>query len=386
MQNNPLLATVTGRVTMVVAQLSVGRLDIKQETGHTRNHCPKRNNQTVEDARARAYVMKEGDQNQGPNVVTGTFLLNDRYATVLFDSGSDKSFVNTSFSHLIDINLVKIDTSYEVKLVDGRVVSSNTILRGCTLNLVNHLFEIHLMPIELGTFGVVIGMDWLVESDAAIMCDKKVMHIPYKSKTLIVEGDRVEFRIELVPGAEPVAHVVSFSTIYDEGVVRTNVGFIGEGNYSFELVTVRSSGVICEEERQGSSVYSKIDLRSDYHQLHIREEDIPITAFRTRIDAMGEGYSICFPKIKDPQGKLYDPRLGIGCCGFCAQTLEALLVRYEANVVADALSRKERIKPLRVRALVMTVHTNLPNQICNAQAEALKVENVKAENLRRLIK
>ncbi|GJR42053.1 putative reverse transcriptase domain-containing protein [Tanacetum coccineum] len=207
---------------------------------HTRNRCPKRNNQLVKDARARAYVMKEGDQNQGPNVV--------------------------------------MDTSYEVELVDGRVVSSNIILRGCTLNLVNHLFEIDLMPIELGTFDVVIGMDWLVESDAAIMCSKKVLDIPYKRKTLIVEGDRVEFRIELMPGAVPVADAVSFTTIYDEGVVRTTVGFIGEGNYSSELVTVRSSDVICEEERQafpnGSCVYSKIDLLSDYHQLRIKDHVI----------------------------------------------------------------------------------------------------------------
>ncbi|GKF42250.1 hypothetical protein Tco_0125592 [Tanacetum coccineum] len=58
----------------------------------------------------------------------------------------------------------------------------------------------------------------------------------------------------------------------------------------------------------------------------------------------------------------------------------------KANVVADALSQKERVRPLRVRALVMTVHTNLPEQILNAQTEAMKKDNVKAENLGRLIK
>ncbi|GJX18873.1 hypothetical protein Tco_0221550, partial [Tanacetum coccineum] len=57
-----------------------------------------------------------------------------------------------------------------------------------------------------------------------------------------------------------------------------------------------------------------------------------------------------------------------------------------ANVVADALSRKEKERPLRVRALVMTVHTDLPERILNAQTEAMKEENVKAENLGRLIK
>ncbi|GJX90361.1 reverse transcriptase domain-containing protein [Tanacetum coccineum] len=64
-------------------------------------------------------------------------------------------------------------------------------------------------------------------------------------------------------------------------------------------------------------------------------------------------------------------------------------IRYhpgKANVVADALSRKERIKPLRVRALVMTVHNNLPKQILDAQKEAMKRKNVRAEKLGRLIK
>ncbi|GKD31299.1 hypothetical protein Tco_1242077 [Tanacetum coccineum] len=54
----------------------------------------------------------------------------------------------------------------------------------------------------------------------------------------------------------------------------------------------------------------------------------------------------------------------------------------KANIVADALSRKKQIKPLRVRALILTVHPKLPSQILEAQNEALKEENVKNENLR----
>ncbi|GJW95673.1 putative reverse transcriptase domain-containing protein [Tanacetum coccineum] len=209
------------------------------EKGHTRNYCPKKKDPQGEEARGRAYVIKDAEKQQGPNVVTGTFLLNNRYATVLFNSGSDKIFVNTGFSYLIDVNPVRLDTSYEFELTDRRVASTNTVLRGCTLNLLNHLFKIDLMPIELGTFDMVIGMDWLVKQDAVIVCGKKVVHIPIKNKTLVVEGDRepkekclgdvpviqdfpevfpddlpglppprqVEFKIELVPGAAPVARV-----------------------------------------------------------------------------------------------------------------------------------------------------------------------------------
>ncbi|GJV93939.1 putative reverse transcriptase domain-containing protein [Tanacetum coccineum] len=107
--------------------------------GHTRNNCPKKRDPQGEEARGRAYVIRDAEKQQGPNVVTGTFLLNNRYATVLFDSGSDKSFVNTSFSHLIDINPVTLDTSYDVELADGRVVSTNTILRGMYPELIKPL-------------------------------------------------------------------------------------------------------------------------------------------------------------------------------------------------------------------------------------------------------
>nr|GEW42039.1 hypothetical protein [Tanacetum cinerariifolium] len=95
------------------------------EQGHNRNRCPKK----VKHEEAREV------------------------------RGSDRSFVDTRFSSMLNIDLVKIRASYEVELADGRVVSMNTVLKGCILNLVNHIFEINLMPIQLGTFGVIIGMD-----------------------------------------------------------------------------------------------------------------------------------------------------------------------------------------------------------------------------------
>nr|GFB59511.1 reverse transcriptase domain-containing protein [Tanacetum cinerariifolium] len=184
------------------------------ERGHKSSECPKKADQRGGNVQGQAYVICDAEHNQGPNVVTGTFFLNNHYATMLFDSGADKSFVDIKFSHLIDIKPVKLNSSYEVELADEKVVSTNSVLRGCTLNLLDHLFDIDLMPIELGTFDVILGMDWLVERDALILCGRREVHVPYRNKTLVVFPDdlprlppprQVEFKIELIPGATPVA-------------------------------------------------------------------------------------------------------------------------------------------------------------------------------------
>ncbi|GKA45491.1 putative reverse transcriptase domain-containing protein [Tanacetum coccineum] len=201
-----------------------------KDRNHDRIRCPNLANQRGGNATGHAYSLRDAEQGQGPNVVTGTFLLNNRYARVLFDSGSNKSFINSEFSQLIDIKPVRLNISYEVELADGKLVSTNTVLRGCTLNLLNQLFEVDLMPIELGTFDVIIGMDWLVKHDALIVCGKKEVHIPVKEKEPkekrledvpiicnfpevflddlpgLPPPRHVEFRIKLVPGAAPVAH------------------------------------------------------------------------------------------------------------------------------------------------------------------------------------
>ncbi|GJZ77943.1 putative reverse transcriptase domain-containing protein [Tanacetum coccineum] len=397
-----------------------------------------------------------------------------------------ESFINTSFSHLIDIKPVRVNTSYEVELADGKIVSTNTVLRGCTLNLINHLFEIDLMPIELGTFDIVIGMDWLVERDAVIVYGKKEVHIPVKNKVLVVKGNegvsrlkvfpndflglppprQVKFRIELMLGGAPVA-CAPYRLAPSE---------------MKELSNQLKELLLC---------ILKIDLRSGYHQLRIREEDIPINAFRTRyghyefqvipfglINApVGEEEEEAFKMLKQklcsapilslPKGtedfvvycdasikgfgavlmqrekvigyasrqlKKYEENYtthdlelramifalrlwrhylyGTKCVVYtdhkslqyildqkelnmrqrcwiellCDYDCEICYQSGKANVVADALSRKEREKSLRVRALVMTIYPDLTERILRAQIEAMKEEMVKAENLGRLIK
>nr|GEU91838.1 putative reverse transcriptase domain-containing protein [Tanacetum cinerariifolium] len=350
-----------------------------RERGHKSSECPKKADQRGGNVQGQAYVIRDTKHNQGPNVVTGTFLLNNRYATVLFDSGADKSFVDIKFSHLIDIKPVKLSSSYEVELADGKVVSTNSVLRGCTLNLLNYFFDIDLMQIELGTFDLIVGMEWLVERDALIVCGRKEVYVPYRNKTLVVKSDsgisrlkviscikarkyiergsqlflaqvteteptkkqlqdvpvicnfpevfpddlpglppprQVEFKIELIPDTAPVArapyHLApsklkelsdQLKELSEKGFIRlssspwgVSVLFVKKKDGSFRMcidyrdlnkLTVKNRLPLLRiddlfDQLQGSSVYSKIDMRSGYHQLRIREEDIPTTVFRTR--------------------------------------------------------------------------------------------------------
>ncbi|GKF48473.1 putative reverse transcriptase domain-containing protein, partial [Tanacetum coccineum] len=116
--------------------------------GHYWKDCPKVNNQNrgnkarVPNARGKEYVLGEGDANSGSNTVTGMFLLNDHHAYILFDSGADRSFISNTFSALLDIIPYALDVSYVVELADGRTSETNTVLRGCTLGLLGHLFNI----------------------------------------------------------------------------------------------------------------------------------------------------------------------------------------------------------------------------------------------------
>ncbi|GJW64071.1 putative reverse transcriptase domain-containing protein [Tanacetum coccineum] len=549
------------------------------------------------------------------------------------------SFVSTAFSSQIDITPSTLDHYYDVELADGRIIGLNTILRGCTLNLLNHPFNINLMPVELGSFDAIIGMDWLAKYQAIIVCAEKIVRIPWGNETLIVHGDgsnrgnetrlniisctktqkyllkgcptfgnerarrkrredkieekrledvpivrdfpdvfpedlpglpparQVEFQIDLVPGAAPVARAPyrlapsemkelseQLQELSDKGFIRPSsspwgalVLFVKKKDGSFRMcidyrelnkLTVKNRYPLPRiddlfDQLQGSSVYSKIDLRSGYHQLRNKQEHkehlklilellkkeelyakfskcefwIPKVQFLGHvIDSLAGYYRRFiegFSKIAKPMTKLTQKKVKfvwgdkqeaafqllkqklcsapilalpegsedfIAYCDASKKGLGAVLMQREkviayasrqlkiheknytthdlelgavvfalkiwrhylygtkctvftdhkslqhilnqkelnmrqrrwlellsdydceiryhpgkANVVADALSRKERDQPLRVRALVMTIGLDLPKQILNAQTEARKPENIKNEDVRGML-
>ncbi|GJS30473.1 reverse transcriptase domain-containing protein [Tanacetum coccineum] len=604
---------------------------------------PKVNNQALTSthgghrAPSRVYSLCAEATVKDNNVVNGTFLINNVYASVLFDTGMDRSFVLYAFSKYIDIPPTTLDTNYSVELADGKSLTTNTILRGCTLNLQNHLFEIDLLPIELGSFNVIIRMDWIAKHRAEVVCYEKYIRVSYRNDMLIIQGERSgiksELRLEvissnrtqkyidqgcqvfliqmmkeektktserriedvpvLIPGAAPVAHapyrlapaemkelVEQLKKLSDKGFIRPSsspwgapILFVKKKDGSFRMcIDYRELNKLTVQNRyplpriddlfdqlQGSSIYSKIDLRSGYHQLRVREEDIPKTGFRTRyghyeFQVMPFGLTnapavfmdlinrVCKPYLDkfmivfiddiliysrnekeheehlktilellkkeelyakfskcefwintvkflghviDSSGIHVDPakieavknwaspttpseiRQFLGLAGYYRRFIEgfskiakpmteltqkkqkfdwgsedfvvycdasikglgAVLmqrmkviayasrqlkiheknytthdlelgaiellsdydceIRYhpgKTNVVADALSRKERIEPLRVRALVMTIGLDLPSRILEAQREAVKIENIKAEDISGMLK
>ncbi|GKD24386.1 putative reverse transcriptase domain-containing protein [Tanacetum coccineum] len=555
----------------------VGLCTVKcHKCGKVGHKARKVKQEEVGEVQGQAYAIKDAEP-KGPNMVTGTFLLNNRYAFVLFDSGSERSFVDTRFSSMLNIDPVKIRTSYEVELADGRVVSTNNVLKGCTLNLVNHIFEIDLMPIELGTFDVIIGMDWLVKHDAVIVCGEKVVRIPYENNMLMVESDKgesrlkviscikarkyvergchlflahvmekeskekrledvpvihdflevfpeefpglpplrqVEFRIDLVPGAAPVARApyrlapsemrelsVQLQELLEKGFIRLSsspwgapVLFVKKKYGSFRMcIDYRELNKLTVKNRYPlpriDNLFDQLGVHVDpskieaikswvapmtptevrqfpglagYYRRFIevgKEEEeafqtlkqklcnAPILAlpegtedFVVYCDASIKGYGALLMqrekviayasrqlKVHEENYTTHDLELGAivfalrlwrhylygtKCVVFTDhKSLQYILnqkelnlrqrrwiellsdydceIRYhpgKANVVADALSRKERNKPLRVRALMMNVYNDLPKQIREAQEEAMKGENVEAENLGRLIK
>ncbi|GJW67296.1 putative reverse transcriptase domain-containing protein [Tanacetum coccineum] len=339
---------------------------------------------------------KRGNASGNPdsNVITGTFLLNKHYASILFDTGADRSFISTAFSSLINIALTPLENSYDVELADGEIVGIDTIIRGCTLNFLDHPFNIDLMPVELGSFEVIIGMDWLRRCHAMIVCDEKLVRVPYGNETLTFRGNEsnngresqltvisclkaqeymakgfqdlpglplarpVEFQIDMIPGAAPVARAPyrlapfemkelseQLQELSDKGFIRpssspwgASVLFVKKKDRSFRIcidyrelikLTVKNHYPLSRiddlfDQLQGSSIYSKIDLKSGYHQLRVREQDIPKTTFRTRGIHVNPAKIESFKDWESPKTPM-EIRQFLGLAGYYRRFIEGFL-------------------------------------------------------------
>nr|GEY80953.1 putative reverse transcriptase domain-containing protein [Tanacetum cinerariifolium] len=440
--------------------------------GHFKKDCPKLKNKNEGSVNAQGWVYavrnveKKGNASRDPdsNAVTGMFLLNNCYASILFDTSADRSFMSTAFSSLINIVPTPLENSYDVELADEKIVGVDTIIWGCTLHFLNHPFNIDLMPVELGSFDIIIGMDWLRRYHAVIVCDEKLVRIPYRNETLIFHGDKSndgrESRLTIISCSKAQEYMTKGCQIFlaqistkkeedkskgkqlkdelseqlqdlsDKGFIRPSsshwgapVLFVQKKDGSFRMyidyrelnkLTVKNRYPLLRiddlfDQLYGSSVYSKIDLRSGYHQLRNEkehEEHLKAILEFLKKEKLYAKFSKCefwipklcsAPHLALPEGSedfvVYcdASHKGLGAVLMQKEMWLELLSDYDcdiryhqgkANVVADALSRKERIKPLWVRSLVMTIGLDLPKKILEVQIEALKLENLKNEDVK----
>nr|GEZ60641.1 hypothetical protein [Tanacetum cinerariifolium] len=129
-------------------------------------------------ARVRAFMKGVEEARQDPNIMTSTFTLNCHYATTLFDSGAEYSFVSTTFLPLLDIEPSDLGFSYEIKIASGKLVEIDKVINGYKLEIEGHVFDINLLPFRSESFDVIIGMDWVSDHKARIICHENVVRIP----------------------------------------------------------------------------------------------------------------------------------------------------------------------------------------------------------------
>ncbi|XP_071687348.1 uncharacterized protein [Rutidosis leptorrhynchoides] len=155
--------------------------------GHFRDMCPNKK-KTAENTRGRAFNINVRDAEEDPKLVTGMFSVNDLSVYVLFDSGADLIFVSNKFSPKIKTPLTPLDRIYAVEVANGKVANGKSVYRKCNIKLADRDFEVDLVHIELGSFDVVIGMDWLFENRAEIVCYEKAVRITRVCILLYVKG------------------------------------------------------------------------------------------------------------------------------------------------------------------------------------------------------
>ncbi|KAJ0458542.1 putative nucleotidyltransferase, Ribonuclease H [Helianthus annuus] len=358
------------------------------ETGHYKIECPKlvkaadnkgKPAEGTTKKNARAFQLTTQEAELIPDVIAGTFLVHDVYAKVLFDSGGNQSFINTSFCQALNLPLTTLRQIFTVETADGNSVNINKVLQEGKIELLGHKFSANLLPMKLAGFDIVLGMDWLVANHARILCDKNSVEIRTPTgEVVLITGDRprkpmkfisvmklasysrkqemvymilviintkgkelqdiptvseypdvfpeelpglppdreVEFRIHLIPGTTPIdkapyrlapTEMLELKKQLDEllskGFIQPSsspwgapVLFVKKKDGSMRMcidyrelnkVTIKNRYQLPRiddlfDQLQGARYFSKIDLRSGYHQLKVQEEDIPKTAFRTR--------------------------------------------------------------------------------------------------------
>ncbi|GKC38504.1 putative reverse transcriptase domain-containing protein, partial [Tanacetum coccineum] len=272
-------------------------------------------------ARGRAFMLGAEEAHQDPNIVKGTFTLNNHFATTLFDSGADYSFVSTTFIPLLGLEPSELGFKYEIKIASGQLVKIDKAEIICHEKVVR-------VPLPDGKVLRVVGerpdekARLLMSAKASDKKQEEIVVVRYFPEVFpndlsgLLPIQEIEFQIELTPGATPIAKSPyrltpskleelsgQLKELQDKVFIRprsspwgASVLFVKKKDGSFRMcidyrelnkLTIKNRYPLPRiddlfDQLQGSQFFSKIDLRSGYHQLRVYEDDIPKTAFRTR--------------------------------------------------------------------------------------------------------
>nr|GEY28899.1 reverse transcriptase domain-containing protein [Tanacetum cinerariifolium] len=345
-----------------------------------------------------------------------------------------RAFNGNTFMILLNVEPCIVNPGYVIEIANVESVEVDRVIRDCKLELGNSLFTIDLIPLGHGSFDVIVGIDWLSKNKVVIVCHEKVVGIPIKeggilrvhreriwrdAKALMNAKRQVEFRIDLVPRATPVA-----KSLYR--LAPTEMQELSGQLQELELnkLTIKNCYPLPRiddlfDQLQGACYFSKIDLRIKDFVVYC---DASNQGLGCVLMQKGKVITYVSRKLKIHEKNYTTYNLGLGAVVFALKTWRHYLygtksviymdhkslqhifdqkelnmrqrrwielfsdyeceIRYhpgKANVVADALSRKERVKPKCVRAMAMTIQSGVKEMILAAQSEAFKQENVLAE-------
>ncbi|KAI3822127.1 hypothetical protein L1987_09708 [Smallanthus sonchifolius] len=255
-------------------------------------------------ARTRAYALTQEEARENPDVVSGTFILDNTYVSVLFDSGASRSFISSLKCKRMKCKVIKVEHAFNVETVVGKTRVVNELVDNCTIKIPGHRFPVRLYVMTLGGFDIVLGIDWLAANEARIVCRRKIVQLKAAdSSEVLVYGDRGDNDLKVKELKDVPVLMIQLEELLDRGFIRPSISpwgslvlFVKKKDGAMKMCidykelnkhTVKNKYPLPRidnlfDQLQGARWFSKIDLRSGYHQLKVREEDIPKIAYHTR--------------------------------------------------------------------------------------------------------